>query len=193
VFIAGKFKFLNNIKGKGDGQMKNKIIIVMFTLVILLSFTMVSSAEWTIFNSKDEMTGDESWYARSPYVEPTEKMSFPYHNISASLTVGYDGESEWAYIVFNEAPNILDTELGDGYEIIETRIKWDDEVEKVKFTKEWSSKFIHFLYSDENIKKIKSHNTVLLELKWYNEGEVYFKFSLDGSSDAINKIHEKFN
>jgi hypothetical protein len=33
---------------------------------------------------------------------------------------------------------------------------------------------------------------VLLELNWYGEGKVYFRFPLDGSSAAIDKIHNAF-
>lgn len=64
-------------------------------------------------------------FATSPYVEPTETMNFPYHNVEACLIVAYDSKNEWAYIAFSEAPNITDDEIKDGYNLIRTRIKWE--------------------------------------------------------------------
>ncbi|MCF8001547.1 MAG: hypothetical protein K9K76_06815 [Halanaerobiales bacterium] len=172
--------------------MKKKIFVLSILLIFVLSFTVSASAQWDTFVSKDEMTEEETWYATSPYVAPTETMGFPYHNVEASLLVGYNGKSEWVYIVFSEAPNIIDDETKDGYNLIYTRIKWDDEIENVKLTQDWGSKFIHFRSDETIISNIMKSNTVLLELDWYGEGEVYFRFPLEGSADAISKIHSAF-
>jgi hypothetical protein len=139
------------------------------------------------------MTDEKTWYATSPYVSPVEKMNFPYGNTKAWLGIGYNGENGWVYIGFTNSPNLLDTSTEDGYNLIHTRIKWDDnEPENISLKQEWGSKFIHFRNDDVIISKIAESNTVLLELNWYSEGKVYFRFPLTGSSDAINKIYSVF-
>ncbi|MGM0609406.1 MAG: hypothetical protein ACQESP_13440 [Candidatus Muiribacteriota bacterium] len=168
--------------------MMRKKSIILLTITLILFFTLSSSAEWTTSSSEDEMTGEKSWYAISPEVSPTEEMGFPYNGTKAFLVVGTDGDSEWAYIGFSTEPNISDDETEDGYSVIKTRVKWDDEVNTMTFTQKWGSKFIHFKNTDLAISKIENSNSVLIEISWYGEGEVYFRFPLDGSSDAINKI-----
>ena len=119
---------------------------------------------------------------------PTKTMSFPYGDTKGWLGIGCDGESEWVYAGFTNDPNLQGTEIGDGYNSITTRIKFDDEIETVNLTQTWNSKFLHFRNDKDIIDKIMKANTILLELKWYSEGSVYFRFSGGGSTSAINQI-----
>jgi hypothetical protein len=167
---------------------KRKLNIVSYAFIILLIFTISASAEWRTFSSKDEMTGETTWYAHSSQVTSTEEMDFPYHDTKAWLGVGTDGDDEWTYIGFSNEPNISDDETQDGYSVIRTRVKWDDKIEQMTFTQEWGAKFIHFRHKKIAISKIEASNTVLVELNWYGEGKVYFRFPLNGSAAAIEKI-----
>lgn len=172
--------------------MKKRIIALSILFVLLLSFTASASNGWYTSVSKDEMEGTKTWYAFSPNVKPTEQMGFPYGNIKAWIGIGYDGESEWVYVGFNKSPNLSDSETKDGYDLIYTRIKWDDKVKNVTLTQDWGAKFIHFRNARAIVSKIANSNTVLLELDWYGEGKVYFRFPLGGSAAAIDKIHNAF-
>jgi hypothetical protein len=145
-------------------------------------------AQWTTSISKDEMTGEHTCYAHSRAVSPVEKMGFPYGDTTAWLGVGCDGKTEWVYVGFNESPNLIDTTTEDGFERIQTRIKWDDTVETVTLTQEWGGEFIHFTNDKAAIDRIAQSNTVLLELNWYGEGRTYFRIPLSGSSAAISKM-----
>ncbi len=149
--------------------------------------TVAVSAQWTTSTSVDEMTGHTSAYAHSPKAKPTERMGFPYSDIQAWLGFGTDGVDEWAYVGFSTAPNLTGTNTQDGYDSFGTRVKWDDNLETVGFTQIWGSSFIHFQDYDGAIAKMISGNTVLVELKWYGEGKVYFRFPLSGSTAAIAK------
>lgn len=146
---------------------------------------------WTNSTSKDEMTGKLSAYASSPISIPTRKMEFPYGNVHAWLGVGCDGKNEWAYIGFNSSPNLADTETEDGYNIIKTRIKWDNAVENVVLTQNWGASFIHFRNDGAAISKIATSNSALLELKWHGQQSTYFEFSLNGSSAALKEMRAK--
>lgn len=159
-------------------------------LLLLASFliSITARAQWDVSMSKDEMTGEVSSYCSSQTTPPTKTMSFPYSDVRGWLGVGCNGESEWAYAGFSMAPNLQGTDIGDGYNIITTRIKFDDQVETVRLTQEWNSKFIHFSNDNEVIKKLMNASTVLLELDWYGSGKTYFRFSGSGSTTAINEI-----
>ncbi len=184
--------------------MNKKVMVLMILVVFLFISTGCVSpaisenaaedeAKWRVTVSKDEMTGEEIWYALSPEVSSTEPMNFPYEDTKAVLGVGYNGEDEWVYIGFNVTPNPLDTTIGDGYYIITTRIKWDDEIETTKLTQEWGSKYLHFTEDEEVVSKIINSDTMLLELNWYGEGKVYFRFPLEGAAEAIDEIYSKFS
>jgi len=146
---------------------------------------------WSSSSSKDEMTGKLSAYASSPIAKPSKAMSFPYSSVNSWIGIGCDGESKWTYIGFDGAPNLADTQTEDGYNLIKTRIKWDDKVEDVTLTQRWGAKFLHFRKGSEIITKLTSSNSALLELQWHGEQPVYFKFTLNGSSKAMGEINKK--
>lgn len=146
---------------------------------------------WETSVSKDEMTGKFSAYASSPMISPTQRMEFPYSDVRSWMGVGCDNESEWAYFGFTTSPNLTKDETKDGYNLISTRIKWDNQVEEVKLTQEWGSKFIHFSRNASALSKISQSGTVLLELHWHGQQSTYFEYSLQGSSKAISQIREQ--
>jgi len=143
---------------------------------------------WSTSTSKDEMTGKFSAYAHSPRVLPSKKMSFPYSDVYSYMGVGCDSDSEWVYFGFNTAPNLTKDKTKDGYNLIETRVKWDDQVENVSLTQDWGAKFIHFRNYDAAISNISASNSALLELQWHGQQSVYFDFTLNGSSKALSDI-----
>lgn len=169
--------------------MKRKTLL--FSMVIVLLLTMPTYGGWDTSLSKDEMTGERSAYASSPITGPTERMAFPYSDTKAWLGVGCNFLYEWVYVGFTTAPNLNKTDTKDGYNLIRTRIKWDDKVEYITLTQDWGSKFIHFSDDRSIISNIAKSNSVLLELNWHGEGKTYFKFSLSGSSAALKKIRSE--
>ena len=78
----------------------------------------------------------------------------------------------------------------NGYNIIKTRVKWGDVIERVRFTQSWGSKFIHFTNKSSAISKLSSNNNALLELKWHGQDQIYFDFPLKGSTAAIAEIRK---
>lgn len=163
----------------------------LFSGLFILLLPVCSYANWDSSVSEDEMTGKKSAYASSSITAPTERMGFPYGKVKAWLGVGCDANSEWTYIGFTSSPNLSNTDTKDGYSLIKTRIKWDEDVDNITLSQDWGAKFIHFLDDGETIKNIEKSNTVLLELKWHGEGKTYFKFSLKGSSAALNNIRSE--
>ncbi|WP_434940256.1 zinc ribbon domain-containing protein [Shewanella sp. HL-SH8] len=150
-----------------------------------------SKPAWRTSSSKDEMTGAFSAYAASPTSYPAQEMDFPYRDVSSWLAIGCDKNSEWIYFGFNNSPNLTDTETLEGYNLINTRIRWDDVVENVQLTQDWSSKFIHFRNRKESISKVERSNTAKLELHWYGQSSTYFEYTLNGSSKALAEIRSQ--
>ena len=162
------------------------LLIVLLTLFFPLIFIPVLEAKqtsWKTSISVDEMTGKKSAYAYSPEVGPTKQMNWPYQDVKASLVVGYDGKDEWVYIGFTEVPNLNTTGSGFG-----TRVKWDETIENETLVQKPGERFIHFHGDRFAIPKIENCNSVLVELPWYGNGKVYFKFPLNGSSAALKQI-----
>lgn len=155
--------------------------------------TACTSSDWRHSASRDEMTGKTQGFATSKGAQPTRRMDFPYRDVHGWLGFGCDGENEWAFIGFSTSPNITDDDTEDGYNVIRTRIKWDDEIETVRFTQDWGSKFLDFSNDKRAIDKFISANKVLLELRWHGSGSVYFPFSLRCSTNAILDAREICN
>jgi hypothetical protein len=163
--------------------------VLQLHLLVPLTLALVApaSAQWTSSVSKDEMTGKRQGFAHSAHVRATRAMQFPYTDTEAWLGFGCDGEDEWAYIGFSNQPNLTNTDTHDGYNSFSTRVKWDDQVETTDFIQKWGDSFIHFREGSKAIDRLTTAGAVLLELEWYGAGTVYFRFSLQGSSDAIAK------
>lgn len=164
-----------------------RLLLMSPLLVIAVSV----QADWRPNITEDQMTGEVNAYANSDIVMAKKRMGFPYSDTKAWLGVGCDTNHQWAYVGFNGAPNLNDTETKDGYNRIRTRIRWDDSVENVTLYQEWGDRFLGFAEDESAIRKITQSNTVLLEFNWHGEGSTYFQFSLDGSAAAVAKIRSE--
>ena len=167
---------------------QNKLIAL---IAILVSLSMPVLAQWDVSSSTDEMTGKTFPYCFSPVTSPTKSMDFPYSDTQAWLAIGCDGDSEWVYIGFTNEPNLLNTDTEDGYNVISTRIKWNDNVVNQKFIQIWGAKFLFFSDDKAVIQNIMESNSLLVELNWHGNGITYFKFNLAGSSKAISQMRAK--
>lgn len=143
---------------------------------------------WRTNTSSDEMTGKLKAFAHSPIVSPEKRMSFPYHDVNSWMGVGCDNDNEWVYVGFNHSPNISNDENQDGYSIIKTRLKWDEEIESIVLTQDWGAKFLNFKNDAQVITRIETSETVMLELKWHGEQSIHFEYPLTGSKKAISHI-----
>lgn len=146
---------------------------------------------WTVQTAKDKMTGKLTAFAHSPSTYPDKKMSFPYSDIKSWLGVGCDGEREWVYFGFNDSPNLTNTETMDGYNLIHTRIKWDDKLERAFFSQDWGDQFIQFREDEQAVQNIAVSNNVMVELNWHGQQPALFEYSLHGSSKALKELRAK--
>lgn len=175
--------------------MKGLKVASKYGVILLSTFiSMNAHANWRVSSSTDEMTGETQNYAISDAVSTTRPMGFPYKDTKSWIGVGCDGKSEWVFIGFNKAPNISGDKNQNGWSLINTRFKWDNNIQNVNLSQTWGAKFIHFRGNDAPvIRKIQSSKKGLLELNWHGEGSVYFPYSFSGSSKAISTIRQKCN
>ncbi len=158
-------------------------------LIITLPTATSAAAQWTNSASKDEMTNEQMVLAISPHATPSRPMELPYTDTDAWVGFMCDGKNEWVYLGFSNTPNLNNTELGDGFNYFSTRLKWGAEIKNARFSQKWGSSFINFSDGRDALKRLTngSADTLLLELDWYGNGAVYFRFSLEGAADAIAK------
>jgi len=142
----------------------------------------------------DEMTGEQSFGAYSDETGPTRAMEWPYHDVTARIYFSCDAgrNNEAAWIRFSSNPNLVDTDTQSGYDVITTRIRWDDKPpESATLTQQWSSEDVSFMYDGWAIGRIEASGAMLLELHWYDSGRVFFRFDLTGSAEALNEARAR--
>lgn len=174
-----------------------KVIYMMCFILI----TPLIADSWRYKVSKDEMTGEMSYYVSSPMTLATKTMDFPYTKTKSWIGVGCKDGKQWAYFGFNNSPNLIKSKTEDGYSVSNSRIKIGKELSEVSLTQEWGSKFLQFansysgysnyLSANKFVKKIKKANSVLIDVNWHGNGNTYFKYSLNGSSKALNRMQKE--
>ncbi len=145
------------------------------------------ASRWNLTTDSDPITGKTSAYAISPGFNSTEEMEFPYGGTEMSIGFGCNTDSEWLYLYFTEAPNLINNDTKDGYNLSSSRVRWDGTEGTVTLRQTWGGNTLHFVYAPDAIGRIMRHNTMLIELQWYGSGDVYFEASLGGASDAIGQ------
>ncbi|MCK5640127.1 MAG: hypothetical protein KAJ19_05000 [Gammaproteobacteria bacterium] len=162
-----------------------RYICLLLCLVVAPAY-----AEWKVTGSTDEMTGKKSFSIISPLVDPTKKMAFPYSATKAFLGAGCSKTREWAYVGFTTTPNLSTSDYADGKKRVVTRIKWDEQLGDITLLHGPGTKFASIYNSKQALDNINQSGTALLELNWYGEGRVHFKFPLAGSSAALKEMRD---
>ncbi len=142
---------------------------------------------WSVSESADPITGKQSAYASSRKFGPVRPMEFPYHDTEMTIGFGCDSGSEWGYLHFSNAPNLVNDDTKDGYSLSVSRVRWDDTPGTLTLYQEWGAEFLHFQYDRDAIRKVTQNETFLIELEWHGSGTVLFEANLEGSADAITR------
>ncbi len=172
--------------------MKKLMIVVM----VLLSVSLLGAAEnWIRHESTDEMTGESSLFVMAKSVPAISPMGFPYSDVEVILCIFVDADSaeDMIYLYFTKAPNLSDTDTEDGYYSITTRVKYDDLILNSRLTQEWSSHSLHFTQDKTVIDDIINSDEIIVELKWYGEGNVHFKIPVTGLAEMLESVRAELN
>lgn len=168
---------------------------VSFQLVFFVAVILISSAangQWTSNRDENPMDGTISCFASSPQTFPLREMSFPYGDVWSSIVAWETKTLGGLYFYFSSLQ--VDTDYIKGYSIkkVDCRIKWDDEEpDTVTFNIKGDS--LDLPFSDkygEFFINLRSKSTLLIEIPWYDEGKVYFRYTLSGSTLALKEMNE---
>ncbi|EGQ9853672.1 hypothetical protein FYF75_12920 [Vibrio cholerae] len=163
-------------------------------ILLLLAPAFDLQAGWTTSSDIDPMTNDHIYYAHSESVKSMKPMASPYTNTKSWVSVGCNRVgSMWINFGFTNEPNMTDDSPNDGYSSANRRIKWDESTELVYMTQKWGSKFIQIAESEKNnIRKLMGSSSLTLDLSsWHGSPDAYFKYSMYGSSRAIEDVLNK--
>lgn len=171
-----------------------KFYCVVTAFFLLVFFSDSASASWKVLENVDEMTGEVlSVYAVSSDVVPTRQMSFPYGDVESYIGYACERGNEWVLVGFFSPANLMGDEIHDGYNSLDTRVKWDERIENMRFiqSRARASNFLTFEQTQKSIQYIMQSNSMLLEVPWHGQGKVYFRYSLAGASKAISQARAR--
>ena len=162
----------------------------LISTILVFSFcNLISPAysNWNFQIDENPMDSSKSVYLFTSEVNSKPKMKFPYSNTRASLVFACSNFKNWSFFTFNESPLLNNKRIKSGYDEITTRIKFGNNFENIDLNHEWGQTVLHV---DNDIlfrSSLSGNLELLLELDWYGEGKVYFKFD---TSDYLQKIKE---
>jgi hypothetical protein len=168
---------------------------VCFVIALGVVSTSSFASSWKVLPfEEDPMSESNSYYASSPSTAPMKKLGFPYSDAKSWVGVGCDTDKNyWAYVGFNKA-NFSGGDWVNSRKRHYTKIKYDNEIKSIQLIEAKSGKeFLHVagLHEDNFISGLKKSNTIITGVPWYKQGDVWFKYSMRGSTKAINTIFSK--
>lgn len=139
---------------------------------------------WEVDTSGGEDENAALAWAYSDAVEPLRQLKAPFDDVEALLGVACGGGEEWVYVGFEGG-----LKLGEEG-AFRTRIRWDGETRFVFVFVDGEQQSVQFHYDKQVIRRIRSHAVAQLELPWFGQGKVNFRFPLEGARKTINRIRE---
>ena len=164
--------------------------IIMFILMIVLFIPASAWGQWNTIQFVNEFGENTDYGAASASVGPIQKMGFPYHDMKARIFVDCDR----AWIRFNKSPNLTEGDTTRGRTI--WSLHWlsvrfnNSQSTRMPFGQDIGSKDLFYkeawIDGERNfVSLLSSMNTVAISFPWYGQGNVAFRWSLNGSTDAI--------
>ena len=150
----------------------------------------LSDEGWVVTASVDELTGGFAVVkVKSPPVLPVKPIP-SYEQSVAFINYTFDCLSGMGQININFSdtqPLSENSSSVDDDDDQRIRVKWDDEIEKVKVLIYKDS--ITFRFNDV-VKNMSSHNSMVFEVKSWDD-YLYWMVSLKGAKEAINGALER--
>ena len=153
-----------------------KILILFFILFSNYSLAL----EWSTEKITDEWEGTTRTLIFSDYINPNKPLDFPYQNPTVYMYWDCDNGG---FTMRNTASNILDTDIADGYNLIQHDIKIDGDIKSITSYQQWSSEYITLdWYNNLNL---QSATELVVRLNHYSDGYRQYTFDLS-NFDPIN-------
>lgn len=160
------------------------------------------SGDWRVSVYTDEMDGNVAAEAYSAYANATYPRGSRANKTRARINFECDNKKEQVYItgVTGGINGIVAVKGKDGKvefraagallinDSASARIKIDGNISKIRVSQKQDGKVL--LKNAGFMRKIMSHNTILLELTLHDGEKARYRFSLRGAREAINKARE---
>lgn len=156
------------------------------------SYHPVNIPNWQSHAYITDLEKEKRAYVESKVVISDHEMDFPYKNTTARINVVKNNQSTWAYIEFSSSPNIVGSEIQDGYNVIKANVYIDDVRETATLTQEWGSKTLHFRYPVWLIGKLKNCETFRINLRWHGNSNAVWSFSGNGFTSEYESMQLQF-
>ena len=137
---------------------------------------------WSTTGFTNEWGEQAATGARSQAVPPVTPMGFPYHDLTGTILVQCPSN---VAIRFNDQPNLTGGSIRDGYTDYTLSARIDGRDVRYSVTQGWGDDDLNFRNAATVRQAIMGGNEIEILLPWYGEGNVRFRWSLDGSSSAI--------
>ena len=137
---------------------------------------------WSTTTFTNEWGEQAAVGARSQAVRPVTPMGFPYNDVTGTILVQCPN-SVW--VRFSEEPNLTGGNIRDGYTDYTLSARIDGRDVRYGVSQGWGDNDLNFRDDATVRQAIMGSNEIEILLPWYGEGNVRFKWSLDGSSSAI--------
>lgn len=161
-------------------------------ILLLLMPVLAQASTWYTESKVDEMSGTSIHYAFSPSTSTTRTLNFPYDDLKSWVYVGCAKGYHWITFGFSHAPNLTNDKTRDGFNLIDSRVKFDNDIKYTSFKQNWGDKFLKVeLFKEPMMKGLRNSSELLLELEWYGLGAIYFKYDLDNANVAISDVLDK--
>ena len=158
------------------------VSLFIFAVLLMALVPAEAGAQWSMIGFVDEFGEDTGSGARSATVKPIRSMSFPYHDVEATIFVNCNR----AWIRFTEAPNLTDGDISDGYTSYNISVRLDKkDTVRWRVRQSWGDKDLRFNDSTKTISALSSGSSLAVSLPWYGQGNVAFRWSLNGSTHMI--------
>lgn len=138
------------------------------------------AASWSTTSFADETLG-----ARSQAVSPVTPMGSPYRDVTGTIFVQCLGP---AWIRFSVAPNLSDGAViatGDGFTNYALSAQIDGRDVRYSVSQDWGDYDLRFHNAATVRQALMGSNEIEIMIPWSGEGNVRFRWDLDGSYSSI--------
>ena len=173
-----------------------KKITLMLALALAAATGQASAAEWRVLEDKDKMTDEVFVHAASPSVNS--------NGLRARLIWSCGGDGGYLYFLANSKQRgrfwdvKRDSKGEDSFRVVwgaKPSVNPDLSVEEIKgekvsFSVEPPPQTSAIIEGFEIMKRVQSHSSLLVEVPFYREGNVYFEIPLRNAKAAIEEAKQ---
>jgi len=169
--------------------MKKLFLPLLF--IFIFSGNTYAQANWEGSIKKNEFDGKTYKFINGYLIKPDVPLDYPFEKLNMYPSI-VCGVAPTIGFIFNDIVNLVGGKyLNDKTAEFNFRIKHGEQLENIKIEQDIAyldSLFISFADSSRVYEWFKNEETIVLELKHYNDGVRYYKIDTKGFKKVHNDI-----